>query len=106
MALDTYSALQTSIANWADRDDLTAFIPDFIALTEARFNRALRLRSMEQSQTATTVAGQSKLRPTYELPTDERVQIEPESYGIPTLCQPRDIRIMEPGIRYAILLYL
>jgi len=66
MALSTYSELQTSIANWADRDDLTAFIPDFIALTEARFNRTLRLRSMEQSQFADTVGGQSN----YALPTN------------------------------------
>ena len=66
MALSTYLELQTSIANWADRDDLTAFIPDFIALTEARFNRTLRLRSMEQSQFADTVGGQSN----YALPTN------------------------------------
>ncbi len=66
MALDTYAGLQTSIANWADRDDLAAFIPDFIHLTEARFNRSLRLRSMEQSQFAITVGGQSN----YALPTN------------------------------------
>ena len=64
MALDTYDGLKQSIANWADRTDLENFIPDFIALTEARFNRALRLRSMEQSQYATTVGGQSN----YALP--------------------------------------
>jgi hypothetical protein len=64
MSLTTYNGLKSSIANWADRDDLTSFIPDFITLTEARFNRALRLRSMEQSQFATTVGGQSN----YALP--------------------------------------
>ena len=66
MALSTYNELKTSIANWADRDDLTNFIPDFIALTEARFNRALRLRSMEQKQVAMTVGGQSN----YALPVN------------------------------------
>ena len=66
MALSTYNELKTSIANWADRDDLTNFIPDFIALTEARFNRALRLRSMEQKQIAMTVGGQSN----YALPVN------------------------------------
>ena len=66
MALSTYDELKTSIANWADRDDLTNFIPDFIALTEARFNRALRLRSMEQKQVAMTVGGQSN----YALPVN------------------------------------
>ncbi len=66
MALSTYDELKTSIANWADRDDLTAFIPDFIALAEARFNRELRLRSMEQKDFADTVGGQSN----YALPTN------------------------------------
>ena len=66
MALSTYNELKTSIANWADRDDLTAFIPDFIALAEARFNRELRLRSMEQKDFADTVGGQSN----YSLPTN------------------------------------
>jgi hypothetical protein len=66
MSLDTYAGLQTSIANWADRTDLNAFIPDFIHLTEARFNRVLRLRAMEQSQFAETVGGESN----YALPTN------------------------------------
>jgi hypothetical protein len=66
MALDTYAGLQTAIANWADRTDLDAFIPDFIHLTEARFNRVLRLRAMEQSQFAVTVGGESN----YALPTN------------------------------------
>lgn len=46
MALGTYAQLQTSIANWLDRDDLTTAIPDFITLAEARFNRELRVRDM------------------------------------------------------------
>ena len=66
MALSTYDELKASIANWADRDDLSNFIPDFIALTEARFNRELRLRSMEQKEYATTVGGQAN----YALPTN------------------------------------
>ena len=66
MALSTYDELKTSIANWADRDDLGTFIPDFVALTEARFNRELRLRSMEQKEYANTVGGQSN----YALPVN------------------------------------
>ena len=61
MAISTYSELQTAVANWLDRDDLTARIPEFIALAEARFNRVLRLRSMEAKYTADTVAGQRNL---------------------------------------------
>ena len=61
MAIGTYSELQTAVANWLDRDDLTARIPEFIALAEARFNRILRLRSMEAKYTANTVGGQRNL---------------------------------------------
>ena len=61
MAISNYTELQTAVANWLDRDDLTARIPEFIALAEARFNRVLRLRSMEAKYTANTVAGQRNL---------------------------------------------
>jgi len=61
MAIGTYAELQTAVANWLDRDDLTARIPEFIALAEARFNRILRLRSMEAKYTANTVASQRNL---------------------------------------------
>lgn len=46
MALGTYADLQTSIAAWLMRDDLTAAIPDFVALAEADMNQRLRLRAM------------------------------------------------------------
>ena len=46
MAIGTYSELQTAVANWLDRDDLTDRITEFIALTEARMNRILRLAIM------------------------------------------------------------
>ena len=61
MAISTYSELTTAVANWLDRDDLTDRIPEFIALAEARFNRVLRIRSMEAKYTANTVAGQRNL---------------------------------------------
>jgi hypothetical protein len=64
MAFSNYTELQTSIANWADRDDMGSFIPDFIALCEARFNRELRLRAMEQKWEADTIGGQAN----YALP--------------------------------------
>ena len=47
MALNTYSGLQASIANFLARSDLGTEIIDFIALAEAEFNRELRIRSME-----------------------------------------------------------
>ena len=66
MAIGTYAELQTAVANWLDRDDLTDRIPEFISLAEARFNRILRLRSMETKQTASTAGGQRN----YALPAD------------------------------------
>ena len=44
--LTTYSGLQATVADWLNRADLTAQIPSFIALSEAKFNRELRLRDM------------------------------------------------------------
>jgi len=38
----TYAALQTDIADWLNRDDLTSVIPSFITQAEARLNRSLR----------------------------------------------------------------
>ena len=61
MAISNYTELKTAVANWLDRSDLTDRIPEFIALAEARFNRVLRLRSMEVKYTANTVAGQRNL---------------------------------------------
>lgn len=46
MSLATYSALQTSIASWLNRSDLTSQIPDFVVLAEARFNREIRRPEM------------------------------------------------------------
>jgi len=65
MAISTYSELKTAVSNWLDRDDLTARIPEFIALAEARFNRELRIRKMETTTTDSTVAGTRS----YSLPT-------------------------------------
>jgi len=66
MAINTYATLQTAVANWLDRSDLSDRIPEFITLAEARFNRILRIRDMETVSTAlSTVAGTRE----YSLPT-------------------------------------
>ena len=65
MARGSYAELQTAVANWLDRSDLDDRIPEFIALAEARMNRLLRLRLMENKYTASTVAAQRN----YALPT-------------------------------------
>ena len=46
MALATYSDLQSTAADYLNRADLTAVIPTFITLAEAKFNRELRTRDM------------------------------------------------------------
>jgi hypothetical protein len=46
MALSTYTELRTSIADWLNRSDLSATIPDFISLAEAQIERTLRTRQM------------------------------------------------------------
>ena len=57
MAINTYSTLQTAVANWLDRDDLADRVPEFISLAEATFNRVLRIRAMETTLADTTPSG-------------------------------------------------
>ena len=60
MAIGTYAELQTAVANWLDRGDLTERIKEFIGLAEARMNRVLRLQLMVSIDT-TTLGGSSTL---------------------------------------------
>ena len=53
MPLTTYDGLLASLAGWLMRDDLTAVLPDFVALAEDDMNRRLRLRSMMKRATTT-----------------------------------------------------
>jgi len=46
MALSTYTELKASVADWLNRSDLTAAIPDFISLAESQMERVLRTRQM------------------------------------------------------------
>ena len=65
MALNTYTALKASLANWLNRSDLTTEIADdFIKLAEADFNSKLRVRAMI-TQADVTVSAE-----TASLPTD------------------------------------
>ncbi len=56
MAITTYPELKAAVATWLIRSDLTARIPEFIALAEARLNRVLRKRQAESDQSLTTTA--------------------------------------------------
>lgn len=66
MTLSTYAELQTSIADFLNRDDLTSSIPAFIKLAEAQMQRELRHWQME-TRTTTPTTGQFT-----DLPTDFR----------------------------------
>ena len=82
MALDNYSNLQTSIANFLARDDLTTEIVDFVALTEADFNRRLRIRAMENSSSF-TIDSETETLPTgflqarsFVIPTNPKTALQ------------------------------
>lgn len=53
MAITTYAELKSAIADWLNRDDLDATIPNFISLAEAQFNRTVRHRKMVTRSDAT-----------------------------------------------------
>jgi hypothetical protein len=56
MALATYTDLQASVSAWLHRSDLTALIPDFVALAESRIARDLRIRRQVVTVPISTVA--------------------------------------------------
>jgi len=64
MAISNYINLQTSIADFLNRDDLTDVIPTFIDMAEGQINRDVRHWKME------TVAMQSVIDDFVRLPTD------------------------------------
>lgn len=51
--LSNYAELKATIADFLNRADLTAAIPTFITLAEAKFNRDLRTRQQEKRAYAT-----------------------------------------------------
>lgn len=72
MSIATYADLKSAVANWLNRSNLTARIPDFIALAETRMMygardgamvcEPLRIRAMETSADV-AVSGQSAALP-------------------------------------------
>ena len=102
MSYATYSDLQTSIANYLARSDLTSIIPDFITLAENRLRRELRIRQMLKSVTTATVSGDSTL----EIPSDflqardfviTTNPIQPLSYSSPSALS-NDPRTSDVGV--------
>lgn len=55
--ITSYATLQTTIADWLKRDDLTTQIPDFIKFGELRIYREMRVRPMETALSGTIASG-------------------------------------------------
>lgn len=69
MAINTYITLTAAIAEWLARDDLTARIPDFVMLAEAKINRTLLHPGMEVR--ATSAVDTTSAEPEFvSLPSD------------------------------------
>lgn len=91
MALATYSDLQTAVANWLNRSDLTSVIPDFITLAEGRIARQLRIRKQVTNTTLTTVANTQGVT----LPTDF---LEMENISITSTTPQATLSVVTPEI--------
>jgi hypothetical protein len=94
MAITTYAELQAATANWLVRGDLTARIPEFITLAEARLNRVLRARLAESEAVLTATPG-SRLIP---LPTGFA---EPLALWIALANGREALRFVEPSLTAA-----
>ena len=65
MAIGNFGELRTAIANWLTRADLTARIPELVALGEGRLFTDLRCREMEATANiVTTIAQRADPLPT------------------------------------------
>lgn len=66
MSISTYSELQTAIAGWLKRSDLTTQIPDFIRLAETRIKSLIDVSTLETTTTLSTTPSSD----TIALPVD------------------------------------
>lgn len=91
MALATYTDLLASVASWMDRTDLTAVIPDFVTLAEARIARDLRIRKQISIATLTTTAGVQGVT----IPSDF---LEIENITLTSTSPPASLAVVTPEI--------
>src|SRR5215472_15708483 len=94
MAITTYAELQAAAANWLVRGDLTARIPEFIALAETRLNRVLRTRLAESEVSLSATPGAR----TIPLPAGFA---EPLALWIVEGTDRRLLRFLEPSLNAA-----
>jgi hypothetical protein len=96
MSIGTYAELQTAVASFLNRDDLTAIIPTFIDLAEAQIARDVRHWRMVEQATL-TVDGQYEAIPAdwiesirFATTTGERRRIETASMNEIAALRERD----------------
>jgi hypothetical protein len=77
MSLANYSDLKAAVARWMKRTDLAEFIPDFIAMGEARIYRDLRIRAMETALNATISGGVIAVPAGYVELKNARIELAP-----------------------------
>lgn len=63
MSITTYAELKAAVAKWVNKTNLTAQIPDFIRIAEAKLNRRLRVSSMETALVETAITSGAVARP-------------------------------------------
>ena len=66
MSIASYADLQSLMARRLHRTDLTSYIPDYIALGEARIYRDMRVRQMETSFSSSIASGVIALPSNYK----------------------------------------
>ena len=122
MAITSYSTLQTALANWSTRDDLTSILPDLIMKAEQRIrwgsagqfpSRPLRARQMETRATLSLSGEYAGLPtdflepikvklnsdPTAELPYIGRVAFD-ETFNAAATGKPRAYTIVGTEMRF------
>ena len=92
MAITNYSELQSTLADFLNRDDLTAVIPTFITLAEAEFNRRLRHWRMENRATAEVDSQYSAIPADFLEPI--RLHLETSNYRTLELMSQADMQSM------------
>jgi len=78
LSINTYAELQTAVASWVHRADLTTPIPDLIMLGERWIWRHARVRDMEAALSLTIASGVATI------PTDYRSLKHARIDGTPT----------------------
>ena len=92
MAISNYTELQSTIADFLNRDDLTAVIPTFITLAEAEFNRRLRHWRMENRASAEVDSQYSAIPADFLEPI--RLHLETSNYRTLELISQSDMQSM------------